>query len=418
MKYFRLNLFLLILTWNFAFNQIPQGIKYQTVVRNTDGDIIQNQVVEIRLRILHGEPFNEAVTDETFQAETNEFGLVNLVIGSIDSNDFAAIDWGNGPYSLEVSMNGISMGISELFSVPYALYSGNSGPWQENQGTIFYNEGSIGIGTSTPDSSAQLDISSATKGFLPPRMTREEIRAIKGPANGLVVFCMTDSKYYGYIENLSAWREIMFGDGYIFESGFCDSSLNVNHIQGDVAPVTKTVTYFTVGNLPGEPLRCWIQSNLGADHVADSMKDIAEASAGWYWQFNKKQGYKYDTQRIPDLPWETNLEEDSEWLPENDPCSIELGGMWRLPTYDEWYNVIVLQGWIDWNDAWTSPLRLHTGGFLNWNSGTIANRGMSGSHWSSAQSSITKGFHIDFRSTNCGVYQNSKSYGLSVRCIE
>ncbi len=74
----------------------------------------------------------------------------------------------------------------------------------------------------------------------------------------------------------------------------CGSSLTINHVAGVVAPVTKTVTYGTVTNIPGETSKCWITSNLGADHQATAINDATEASAGWYWQFNRKQGYKHD----------------------------------------------------------------------------------------------------------------------------
>ena len=74
----------------------------------------------------------------------------------------------------------------------------------------------------------------------------------------------------------------------------CGSSLIINHIAlGGVAPVNKTVTYGTTTNIPGEPTKCWITSNLGADHQAASVDDATEASAGWYWQFNREQGYKH-----------------------------------------------------------------------------------------------------------------------------
>ena len=45
-----------------------------------------------------------------------------------------------------------------------------------------------GIGTATPDASAALDISSTTKGFLPPRLTTLQINTIASPATGLIVF--------------------------------------------------------------------------------------------------------------------------------------------------------------------------------------------------------------------------------------
>jgi hypothetical protein len=46
----------------------------------------------------------------------------------------------------------------------------------------------VGIGTATPAASAQLDVSSTTKGFLPPRMTIIQRDAIINPAEGLIIF--------------------------------------------------------------------------------------------------------------------------------------------------------------------------------------------------------------------------------------
>ena len=48
-----------------------------------------------------------------------------------------------------------------------------------------------GIGTTTPDASAQLEVSSTSKGFLPPRMTEEQRDAIVSPAIGLVIYNTT-----------------------------------------------------------------------------------------------------------------------------------------------------------------------------------------------------------------------------------
>lgn len=46
----------------------------------------------------------------------------------------------------------------------------------------------VGIGTPTPNASAQLDVSSTSKGFLPPRLTSEQRDAIESPAEGLVIY--------------------------------------------------------------------------------------------------------------------------------------------------------------------------------------------------------------------------------------
>ena len=48
--------------------------------------------------------------------------------------------------------------------------------------------GNVGIGTTIPDASAALDVSSTTQGLLPPRLTQTQRDAVKTPAAGLVVF--------------------------------------------------------------------------------------------------------------------------------------------------------------------------------------------------------------------------------------
>jgi hypothetical protein len=55
-----------------------------------------------------------------------------------------------------------------------------------------------GIGTTTPDVSAKLDISSTTKGLLVPRMTATERGAIATPAKGLLIF-QTDGEAGFYV---------------------------------------------------------------------------------------------------------------------------------------------------------------------------------------------------------------------------
>lgn len=62
----------------------------------------------------------------------------------------------------------------------------------------------VGIGTATPASSAILDISSTTKGFLPPRMTQAQREAIDLPETGLLVY-QTNGTAGLYFHNGVEW---------------------------------------------------------------------------------------------------------------------------------------------------------------------------------------------------------------------
>ena len=58
----------------------------------------------------------------------------------------------------------------------------------------FAQTGSVGIGTAAPDASAALDVSSASKGLLPPRLTQAQRDAIASPAAGLTLYNTTTGK--------------------------------------------------------------------------------------------------------------------------------------------------------------------------------------------------------------------------------
>jgi len=69
----------------------------------------------------------------------------------------------------------------------------------------------VGIGTTTPNASAMLDISSTTKGLLAPRMTTLQKNSITSPANGLLIYDTNLSKFNYY--NGSAWENLAAGAG-------------------------------------------------------------------------------------------------------------------------------------------------------------------------------------------------------------
>jgi len=64
----------------------------------------------------------------------------------------------------------------------------------------------ISFGTGSPNASACVDLTSTTKGFLPPRMTTTQKNAIATPAAGLVVYDSTTNKLCCY--NGSTWNDL------------------------------------------------------------------------------------------------------------------------------------------------------------------------------------------------------------------
>jgi hypothetical protein len=198
----------------------------------------------------------------------------------------------------------------------------------------------------------------------------------------------------------------------------CGSSFTVVHTAGTVAPVTKTVTYGTVTNIPGETAKCWITRNLGASQQATAVSDATEISAGWYWQFNRQQGYKHDgLNRTPNTAWITTISETSDWESVNDPCALLLGSAWRLPTFTEWTNVDAAGSWTTWTGPFNSGLRLHAAGFLGLTDGSLGTRGSFGWYWSNVQLDGTNAWHLFFNSGASQVNGNPKVTGFSARCV-
>ena len=74
---------------------------------------------------------------------------------------------------------------------------------------------SVNTDNTQADPSAMLDVKSTTKGLLAPRMTQNQIALIAAPANGLIVYCMTDDKFYAYVASSHCWKEILYGSATI-----------------------------------------------------------------------------------------------------------------------------------------------------------------------------------------------------------
>ena len=122
--------FAAILIASLCFAQSPESFKYQAVVRNIDGSIVDDQSVSFQMEILVGSATGTSIYTETHTTTTNDYGLVHLDIGEgTSTDDFSSIDWGDDEYFLQVSIDlagGTTytiLGASQLLSVPYALHA-------------------------------------------------------------------------------------------------------------------------------------------------------------------------------------------------------------------------------------------------------------------------------------------------------
>ncbi len=107
-----------------------------------------------------------------------------------------------------------------------------------------------------PDSSAMLDVVSLNKGLLLPRLTHQQIQSIANPANGLLVFCTTDKKFYAFQAGNNVFREISYGSGRITSCCYCGNDLTD---QRD-GKIYRTIL---IGN------QCWMAQNLNIGIPSD-----------------------------------------------------------------------------------------------------------------------------------------------------
>ena len=159
-------------------------------MRNSSGNIVSNQSISLKLSVLDTGGLQTPIYSEIFYVNTNQFGLISLKMGTGSPfiGLFSSIDWANGPYAVktEVDLSGglnfQSLGVSQLVSVPYALYSERAGMASAdkilipgNYGEILYFDGqdwastnvvfidsnNVGIGTLSPQ--YDLDVQGTVK---------------------------------------------------------------------------------------------------------------------------------------------------------------------------------------------------------------------------------------------------------------
>jgi uncharacterized protein (TIGR02145 family) len=299
---------------------------------------------------------------------------------------------------------------------------------------------SINSSGSQPNNSAMLDVSSTTKGMLVPRMTTSEVQAIYDPADGLIVYCTTDHKFYAFISSENKWKEILVGTTTILPPLRCGIDMLNDTRDGN------NYTTVSIGT------QCWMAENLAylpevsppsvysdADPYyyvyGYSGTEVAAAKAtanyttygvlyNWSAAMNGSASSSDNPSGVRGVcPVGWHLPSDAEWKQLEiflglSPANAEIAN-WRGTHAPQ---LKTIGGWYSNNGTNTSGFSALPGGCRHTTDPFNGYIGTDGYWWSSTEDLITssiwfRDIYYNYPGVFRGAYPN-KDYGFSVRCIK
>ena len=291
----------------------------------------------------------------------------------------------------------------------------------------------VGIGTTTPDASAALEVKSTDKGFLPPRLATAERDAISNPAEGLVIFntdvdCIeffTMNQWYNICSDGKS-PNVSSTDVYNPVTGrvWMDRNLLANQVATDSLDVQSFGGHFQWGrDADGHADNEWIDQstvNLTPEYDASvNGTPTSSDSSGKAWE--GKFVINTGTDDWLDTP-DDNLWDDSNSGGVNNPCP----NGYRVPTIAEWE--AEAETWTPRNavGAINSPLKLPMAGDRDEFGISLPNSSSQngGGYWSTTPANKPSVFNgrgaknLGINDDEASVSLNERSVGLSVRCIK
>jgi uncharacterized protein (TIGR02145 family) len=185
-----------------------------------------------------------------------------------------------------------------------------------------------------------------------------------------------------------------------------------------------TTQLSTASNITWRQFMCY---NLGADYNLDPFTP-AKGLNGSYYQWNRKVPVAdVNTPQTYPGTWPAGDATATEWTAANDPCPAGF----RVPTQAEWQGIIndtrntitnapgstwASDGNFISGKLFGTAMYLPAASSRSTSNGSLGSRGAGGDYWSGSQSGDA--FSLNFNSTlTPTMYNNSRSYGFSVRCI-
>lgn len=263
----------------------------------------------------------------------------------------------------------------------------------------------VGIGTSTPQASALLDVSSTSKGFLPPRMTDAQRIAITSPADGLLVY-QTNAPIGLYFYKNGVWTRL-----------------------------SETTTTTTNVATPVVSICCqnWMTKNLDVN-IYRNGDPIPLVTDGATWGALTTGAYCYYNN--DSATYAAIYGKLYNWYAVRDPRGLAPEG-WHIPTEFEWTTLVNCLGgasvaggpmkemftanWTASNIGATniSGFTAVPGGYRS-SAGVFNVIGTDGYWWSSSMSSGTGAYIRNLNYNTAGIAGGGFLYrnGLSVRCVK
>lgn len=125
--------------------QAPAGFPFQSIIKDNNGVVAKSTDAYVKCRIIRSLPTGTVSYEEVHQVRTNDDGIFSIIIGQgtriSGEISLYAVEWGKDLFYLNLktvipsstsirwydpSLNYTDIGTTQLWSVPYALYAGNS----------------------------------------------------------------------------------------------------------------------------------------------------------------------------------------------------------------------------------------------------------------------------------------------------
>ena len=131
----------------------PRAFSFKATIKDKYGLPVLLKKINLRITILQGDMNGPAVYSEYFTPTTNLYSQVDVEIGRgiVLSGSFSSINWSTNEYFLkiEADVKGGSnyqlLSVTQLLSVPYALYAGKAGSATNETDPIFTSHAANGI---------------------------------------------------------------------------------------------------------------------------------------------------------------------------------------------------------------------------------------------------------------------------------